>query len=68
MLNLGGKIVSLLRFLSDWATFFSQKAELKLSLFFDDKNYLQVFAYLAKIYIYNIQITTPPLHSSVNFI
>jgi hypothetical protein len=68
MLSSGGKIDPLLRFLSFWSVFFTHKAELKLRYLFDDKNSLPVFAYLAKIYIYNIQMTTPPLHTSGNFI
>jgi hypothetical protein len=60
MSGLCGKIDSLLRLLSFWSVFFNHKAELKLRYLFDDKNSLQVFAYLAKIYTYNIQIIPPP--------
>lgn len=60
MLSSGGKIDPLLRFLSFWSEFFNHKVKPKLRYLFDDKNSLQVFAYLAKLYIYNIQITTPP--------
>jgi len=62
MSGLCGKIDSLLRLLSFWSVFFNHKAELKLRYLFDDKNSLQVFAYLAKIYTYNIQIIPPPTY------
>jgi hypothetical protein len=60
MLSSGGNIDSLFRFLSFWSLFFNHKVELNLRYLFDDKNSLQVFPYLAKIYIYNIQIIPPP--------
>ena len=65
MLSQSYKTNSLLRFLSFWSVFFNHKVELKLRCLFDDKNSLHVFAYLAKIYIYNIQIIPPPyIHSA----
>jgi hypothetical protein len=56
MLRAGDKTNSLIQCLSYQAKFFRHKAELKLRLLFD----LLTYAYPTYIYIYNIQISTPP--------
>jgi hypothetical protein len=68
MLSLFDKIKLQWLLLYKVVNFFINKAELKLSLMFHNERYFAAFAYLTNIYTYNIQIITPPLHTSSNFV